>query len=91
MANTLKTNQQIATEVIQGKWGNGEIRKQSLTQAGYDFAKIQSIVNAIMRGDSEPETGDNPFKITGTKTMEVTIDLSVYNGINIIFTNGGEV
>lgn len=40
-----KTNDQIADEVIAGTWGNGEDRKNRLTQAGYDYNAIQNIVN----------------------------------------------
>lgn len=43
---TKKSNDEIATEVINGKWGNGADRKNALTNAGYDYAAIQSIVNA---------------------------------------------
>ena len=40
-----KSNEQIADEVIAGAWGNGEDRKNRLTQAGYDYNTIQDIVN----------------------------------------------
>lgn len=42
---TKKSNDEIANEVIHGKWGNGEDRKKRLTKAGYDYNVIQSIVN----------------------------------------------
>lgn len=42
---TKKTNEQIAEEVIAGKWGNGNTRKNSLEKAGYDYNTIQVIVN----------------------------------------------
>lgn len=40
-----KSNEQVADEVIAGKWGNGEDRKNRLTKAGYDYNVIQDIVN----------------------------------------------
>lgn len=40
-----KTNNQIAQEVINGKWGNGDARKQKLKAAGYDYNTIQKLVN----------------------------------------------
>lgn len=40
-----KTNDQIAQEVINGKWGNGDTRKQKLKAAGYDYNAIQKLVN----------------------------------------------
>ena len=44
-----KTIKQLAQEVIQGKWGAGEERKKKLTDAGYDYAKVQGQVNILMR------------------------------------------
>lgn len=39
------SNQELAREVLQGKWGNGDARKARLTAAGYDYTAIQQIVN----------------------------------------------
>ena len=47
---TKKSNSQLATEVIQGKWGNGETRKKRLTAAGYNYNAVQKIVNARLLG-----------------------------------------
>ena len=41
-----KTNEQLADEVIAGQWGNGDDRKNRLTQAGYDYQAVQDIVNS---------------------------------------------
>ena len=43
-----KSNEEIANEVINGAWGNGEDRKNRLTQAGYNYTVIQAIVNKLM-------------------------------------------
>ncbi|MDD2495609.1 MAG: GH25 family lysozyme [Candidatus Absconditabacteria bacterium] len=51
---TKKSNDEIATEVINGNWGNGADRKNALTNAGYDYAVIQSIVNARLGVTSKP-------------------------------------
>ncbi len=40
-----KSNEELAQEVIRGEWGNGEERKKRLTEAGYNFSKIQIILN----------------------------------------------
>ena len=45
-----KSNDEIAREVIQGKWGNGSTRKKLLTEAGYDYKTVQGIVNKLMKG-----------------------------------------
>lgn len=44
-----KTNEEIAKEVIQGKWGNGQARKDALTKAGYNYNTIQSIVDKLLK------------------------------------------
>jgi hypothetical protein len=44
-----KTVDQVAHEVIEGKWGNGEDRKKRLKAAGYDYAKVQARVNALLK------------------------------------------
>ena len=44
-----KTVNEIAREVIQGKWGVGAERKKRLTAAGYDYAAVQSAVNRLMK------------------------------------------
>ena len=43
-----KSVDEIAKEVIDGKWGNGDARKKLLTNAGYDYNAVQSIVNKLM-------------------------------------------
>ena len=44
----LKSIDEVAREVIQGKWGNGADRKNRLTQAGYDYSAVQARVNALL-------------------------------------------
>ena len=46
---TSSTYEAIAKEVIAGKWGNGSIRKQKLTNAGYDYSKVQQYVNKLLK------------------------------------------
>lgn len=43
-----KTNEQIAREVIAGKWGNGAERQKKLRAAGYDPKEIQKLVNKLV-------------------------------------------
>jgi GH25 family lysozyme M1 (1,4-beta-N-acetylmuramidase) len=42
---TKKSADEIANEVIAGKWGNGQLRKEKLEAAGYNYNEIQSKVN----------------------------------------------
>jgi len=52
-APSKKSDDQIAAEVIAGKWGNGSDRVTRLRQAGYDPAKIQAKVN-VRLGATKP-------------------------------------
>lgn len=44
-----KSVEEIAKEVINGKWGNGEERKKRLTEVGYDYSTIQKKVNELLK------------------------------------------
>lgn len=44
-----KSIDEIAREVIKGKWGNGSERKKKLTAAGYDYSKVQKRVNELLK------------------------------------------
>ena len=43
-----KTVDELAKEVIAGKWAAGDERKQKLTAAGYDYNAVQKRVNELM-------------------------------------------
>ena len=45
-----KTVEELAREVIAGKWGNGEERK--INNAGYDYSAVQAKVNEILGVDT---------------------------------------
>ena len=87
----MKTNQKIAYEVLMGIWGNGSERRQRLTEAGYDYDAVQSIVNALVEGRDIPqETVQTELKIIGTHYLDIDVDLNEYKGINLTFTMGGD-
>lgn len=44
-----KSVEEVAREVIAGRWGNGAQRKRKLTEAGYDYAAVQKKVNELLR------------------------------------------
>lgn len=50
-----KTVEQLAKEVIQGKWGNGENRKNKLIASGYDYNAVQSKVNELIKNRKSNE------------------------------------
>lgn len=65
-----KSVEEIAKEVIAGKWGAGDDRKKRLAAAGYDYATIQAKVNALLSACYPQYTGtskqvDVVFKAIG--------------------------
>lgn len=66
-----KTISQIAKEVINGKWGNGDARKKKLEAAGYDYDAVQKEVNKQL-GVSTSTGGGN----TSSKKKTVTLPAS---------------
>jgi flagellum-specific peptidoglycan hydrolase FlgJ len=45
----VKSIDEIAKEVIAGKWGNGAVRKQKLRAAGYNPSMVQAKVNDLLK------------------------------------------
>lgn len=43
-----KSIDEIAHEVLDGKWGNGQERNDRLTKAGYDYSSVQKRVNELI-------------------------------------------
>ena len=89
----MKTNLEIAKEVLEGKWGNGADRRKRLTEAGYNYDDVQGIVNALLNdtynddvSNDDNIVSDEPvLEIKGTETMEVEVDLNKYNSIKLVF------
>ena len=53
-----KTVEQLAQEVLQGKWGNGAERKQRLTDAGYNYSEVQNKVNELVNKKQNTKSVD---------------------------------
>ena len=53
-----KSVEEVAKEVLAGKWGNGEERKKRLKAAGYDYAAVQAKVNQHAKGTSNQKSID---------------------------------
>ena len=47
-AAPIKSIEELAREVIRGKWGNGQDRVNRLTAAGYDYHAVQARVNTLL-------------------------------------------
>ena len=85
----VKTVEELAKEVIDGKWGNGHERFLRLMSAGYDYEKVQKRVNEIY-GITEVyyivKKGDNLTKIArayGT-TVSRLVELNNIKNPNLI-------
>ena len=48
-----KSIDELAEEVIAGKWDNNEARKEALEKAGYDYDTVQDRVNEILSKDKK--------------------------------------
>lgn len=55
LATPDKTVDELAAEVIAGKWGNGTDRRLRLTSAGYDYEAVQRRVNEILMENEPPK------------------------------------
>jgi GH25 family lysozyme M1 (1,4-beta-N-acetylmuramidase) len=73
-AEARKTIDELAQEVWQGKWGNGEERKQRLTAAGYDYSAVQKRVE-----ETAPKK-EAPKAITKGSIVRVKKGAKTYNG-----------
>lgn len=53
-----KSVDEIAKEVINGKWGNGSDRKNALEKAGYNYNEVQARVNELCGAPSNKKSVD---------------------------------
>ena len=58
-ATPAKSVDEVAQEVIAGKWGNGSDRKDRLSAAGYDYSQVQARVNELLGGSSDSSTSNS--------------------------------
>nr|DAX70726.1 MAG TPA: Endolysin [Caudoviricetes sp.] len=59
----------VANEVLQGVWGNGQERYDSLTNAGYDAQAVQERVNSILSGD-DSDTSDYDIDVIANQVLQ---------------------
>ena len=65
-----KTVEELAKEVLAGKWGNGSARKDNLTKAGYDYSAVQTKVNELCGKKTTTTTTATPAKTSTKKSNE---------------------
>ena len=67
--NSGKSVDELAQEVIAGKWGNGDDRKNRLTSAGYNYQEVQNKVNEILNASKPVE---NPkYKVIARSGLNI--------------------
>ena len=54
-AEPKKSVDEVAKEVIAGKWGNNPERKKKLVAAGYDYDEVQKKVNELLKKEEKPK------------------------------------
>lgn len=89
-----KSIDELAKEVIDGKWGNDPERAKRLTAAGYDAAAVQKRVNQILEEQAKPKyktyvvrKGDTLTAIArlyGTTVQKIAADNNIKNA-NLIY------
>lgn len=87
-----KTNDELAREVLDGKWGNGVDRKNRLTKEGYDYDAVQKKVNELIASKNKVKTytvkaGDTLSGIAskyGTSYQKIAADNGIKNP-NLIY------
>lgn len=87
-----KTIEELAREVIDGKWFNGEDRKNALSNAGYDYEKVRTRVNEILNSKNSYtyytiNSGDT-LSVIAQKYSTTIAQLMSWNNIvnaNLIF------
>ena len=70
-----KSLDEIANEVMDGKWSNGDTRKSLLTAAGYDYNAVQAKVNELLSGTSSSpsQSTSNTTTVKGSDGMTKTV------------------
>lgn len=53
-SSTGKSVEEVAREVLAGKWGNGDDRKNRLEAAGYNYSQVQAKVNDLVNANNAP-------------------------------------
>lgn len=79
------TIDELAQEVINGEWGNGEDRYNRLTEAGYDYNAVQNRVNEILSSSQDEyytiQSGDTLSEIAERYGVSIE-QLCAWNNIS---------
>lgn len=87
---------EVAKEVLDGKYGNGEERKKKLAEAGYDYKAVQNRVNELVKETKPVEPTPEPDPTPSTPkeepkpTPKFTTEEMAQKVINGEYGNGDE-
>lgn len=94
-----KSVDELAKEVIDGKWGNNPERKKALTEAGYDYDAVQKRVNEILNGSKpadpeikwivDPAKVHTVLNVRSTPNGKIVGHLGPGTAVEVLEENGG--
>lgn len=94
-----KSIDELAKEVIDGKWGNNPERKKALTEAGYDYDAVQKRVNEMLKSSApveskshwivDPEKVHTVLNVRATPNGRIVGHLSPYAEVNVVEEKDG--
>jgi LysM repeat protein len=86
-----KSIKTIVEEVIAGKWGNGQRRKEKLEAAGYNYNEVQNLVNEKLSNSSKKyytvKAGDTLSEIANKykTSVDKLVKLNNIKNANLIY------
>lgn len=61
---------EVAQEVLQGLWGNGQERYDNLTNAGYNAQSVQDKVNSILNGETPSSSASSDLDSVAQEVLQ---------------------
>ena len=65
-----KSLDEVAQEVLQGLWGNGQERFDNLTNAGYNAQSVQDKVNSILNGEAPSSSASSDLDSVAQEVLQ---------------------
>ena len=85
----------LVLKVVNGDYGNGDVRKRNLEARGYDYEAVQAAVNAYLRGEpfgaSKPTEAKARYKITTPSGVNVREGAGKRYAVRKVYPNGTTV
>lgn len=88
-SSVTKSVDELAKEVLQGLWGNGDAREQALTDAGYDYNAVQNAVNVAVLGTSYHPIPEPTYSVSEIVNQVIRGDWGIGSDRVARLTNAG--